>query len=93
MILEVRTCKSTLSAQLNAILGTRTYRSALSTNRESVSLPGLLAPAAHADVDVRAPGIACCCRITHRVNLSHVHAKLLIHADGQRNSGEISAVL
>jgi len=45
-------------AQLNAIPGTRTYRSALSTHRESVSLPGLLAPAAHADVDVRAPGIA-----------------------------------
>ena len=41
MILEARTCKSTLSAQ-----------------RESFSLPGLLAPAAHADVDVRAPGIA-----------------------------------
>jgi len=35
MILEARTCKSTLSAQLNAILGTRTYRSALSAQRES----------------------------------------------------------
>jgi len=58
MILEARTCKSTLSAHLNAILGTPTYRFALSAQRESFSLLGLLAPAAHADVDVRAPGIA-----------------------------------
>jgi len=57
MILEARTCKSTFSAHLNAILGTRTYGFALSAQRESFSLPVLLAPAAHADVDVRAPGL------------------------------------